>query len=186
MTGTLLDRIPPDGRTLVRGPSNVGKTRLTAAALDRHLELHGPRNVAVLEFAPEIRVDDRMIGGRLDRFVDVPGTVWVGKIDARAPRLESETEAEVLALAAQNAAAAERVMAAMPDRPRALFVNDATIPFQHPASNPARWLARWKDAETAVCNGFQGTELGEGTIGTRERLVQNLLEAWATTVLELG
>ena len=185
MTGAAVDSVPTDGRTLIRGPSNVGKTRLTAAALGRHLDRSGPNGVAVLEFAPEIQVGERMVGGRLDRFIDVPQDVWVGKIEARAPRLEGETEAESLAIAAANATAAEQIMAAMPARPRALFINDATIPFQHPSSRPAYWLSQWKHAEVAICNAYRGNELGGGSISNRERNVQGRLESWATTVIEL-
>ena len=40
------------GSTLILGPSNVGKTRLTARSLDRWVRQNGPSGVVVLDLYP--------------------------------------------------------------------------------------------------------------------------------------
>ena len=93
---------PLSGSTLVTGPSNAGKTRTTAAALNAWLDSEGTEGVVVLDFAPELERDGTILGGRLDRFTTVPEAVWLGRIDASAPRAESETAEQAVALAARQ------------------------------------------------------------------------------------
>ena len=89
---------PLAGTTLIVGPSNVGKTRLTARALTAWLERAGADGVVVLEFAPEVERDGRILGGRLDRFVTPPAGVWRGVLDAHAPRATAGSEVEAVDL----------------------------------------------------------------------------------------
>jgi len=147
--------VPLAGTTLVVGPSNTGKTRLTARALDAWLDREGTEGVVVFEFAPEIERDGRVLGGRLDRFVTPPAGVWRGVLDAHAPRTMAEGEAEAVALARDNAARAADIFDAAPADPRAVFVNDATIPFQHPDADPTRLLDYCERAEMAVLNALE-------------------------------
>ena len=121
---------PLDGTTLIVGPSNVGKTPLTAQALNGWVEEHGTDGVVVFNFAPEIEQDGQILGGKLTRFVRIPDGVWYGEIDAVAPRAASSTDGEAIEFAEMNAIRSKQVLESAPKNPSAVFVNDATIPFQ--------------------------------------------------------
>jgi|GEM_PF-315986 len=146
---------PLAGTTLVVGPSNVGKTRLTARALTAWLDREGPDGVVIFDFAPEVERDGRILGGRLDRFVTPPSGVWRGVLDAHAPRATADTDDEAAALAADNAHRAADIVDAAPASPRAVFVNDATIPFQTPDADPGVLLDYCGRAEVAVLNALE-------------------------------
>ncbi|KAA9398610.1 hypothetical protein Har1130_10350 [Haloarcula sp. CBA1130] len=184
MTGV---EFPLSGSTLVTGPSNAGKTRTTAAALDTWLDSEGPEGVVVLDFAPELERAGKVLGGRLDRFVTLPEPVWVGRIDASAPRAESETDDQAVALARENARRAERQLDALPADPRAVFVNDATIPFQHEGATVSR-LTRYCDgADVTVLNAFESDELGvDDPVSRAERDAVARLRAWADRTVDLS
>ncbi|RLM44607.1 MULTISPECIES: hypothetical protein [unclassified Haloarcula] len=184
MTGV---EVPLSGSTLVVGPSNVGKTRTTASALDTWLDREGSDGVVVLDFAPELQRDGTVLGGRLDRFTTVPESVWVGRIDASAPRAESETADGAVALARENARRARRQMDALPANPRAVFVNDATIPFQHEAAAVDRLTAYCDGADAAVLNAFDSDELGvDDPVSRAERDALNRLRRWADRTVDLS
>lgn len=175
-----------DGTVLVTGPSNVGKTRLTADALSLWLDANGPDGVVVLEFAPELERGGRVLGGRLDRFGPLPDDAWVGVLDAHAPRAEGESEAESAALAEANAANAATILASTPPEPRAVFVNDATIPFQHPSGDLDRLLGYCDRAACAVLNAFESDELGTADpVSRQERRALERLHAWADRSVRL-
>ena len=177
---------PLAGSTLVVGPSQAGKTRLTARALDAWVDREGSAGVVVLEFAPEVERDGQVLGGRLDRFTTVPDGAWHGVLDAHAPRSEGETATESAALARDNAARAERVLDAAPE-PRAVFVNDATIPLQHESVDAERLTAYCGRAECAVLNAFESDELGtDDPVSRRERSALASLRAWADRTVDLS
>ncbi|MFB6303080.1 MAG: hypothetical protein ABEH78_09505 [Haloferacaceae archaeon] len=159
MTGSGLP-FPLSGSTLITGPSNAGKTTLTAHALAAWLDEHGPRGVVLLEFGPEFEHEGRTLGRRLSRYTAVPDETWTGVLGARAPRAESDTDAEAVDLAADNAERAAKLIAAAPADPTAVFVNDATIPFQHESGDPESLLAYCDRADVAVLNAFESDELG--------------------------
>mgnify|MGYP000462194047 CR=1 FL=1 len=162
--------VPLAGTTLIVGPSNVGKTRLTARALSAWLAREGPEGVVVLEFAPEVERDGRVLGGRLDRFVTPPAEVWRGVLDAHAPRATGASEDEAAELAADNARRADEVFDAAPADPRAVFVNDATIPFQQPDADPGRLLDYCAGAEVAVLNALEADAIaGSDPVSEAER-----------------
>lgn len=178
---------PLSGSTLVTGPSNAGKTRTTAAALDAWLDREGTEGVVVLDFAPEIERDGAVLGGRLDRFITVPETVWLGRIDASAPRAESETDDQAVALARENARRGTRQMEALPQNPRAVFVNDATIPFQHEAATVSRLTEYCDGAAVAVLNAFDSDELGvDNPVSRTERDALERLRQWADRTVDLS
>jgi len=182
--------VPLDGATLITGPSNVGKTRLTHRALAAWAERESAEGAVVLEFAPELERDGRVLGGRLDRFGPLPDGAWVGAVDARAPRAEGETETGSLELARENVERAARVLAAAPDDPRAVFVNDATIPLQHDRGDVGvgvESLTAYCDrADCAVLNAFESDELGvDDPVSSRERAALSRLHAWADRSIEL-
>jgi hypothetical protein len=193
---------PLSGSTLVVGPSNVGKTTLTARALERWVDAHGPAGVVVFDFGPELERDGRLLGGRLSRFTDLldgPATeesratvsrtadgLWYGVLDAYAPRAGSDTEAEAVALAGENAWGAAELFARAPTRPAAVFVNDATIAFQHPTGDVDRLLAYCRRADAAVVNAFESDELGtDDAVSRQERRVLESLETGVDRVRRL-
>ncbi|GGK82173.1 hypothetical protein [Haloarcula sebkhae] len=184
MTGL---QFPLSGSTLVTGPSNAGKTRTTAAALDAWLDSEGPAGVVVLDFAPELERDGTILGGRLDRFITVPEAAWVGRIDASAPRAESEMDDQAVALARENARRAEQQMDALPENPRAVFVNDATIPFQHDLASVSRLIDYCDRATLAVLNAFDSDELGvDNPVSRAERDALGQLRRWADRTVDLS
>lgn len=182
----MTDPVPLSGSTLIVGPSNAGKTTLTARAFDAWIDEYGPRGVVLLEFGPEYAHGDRVLGRRLSRYAAVPDEAWTGVLDARAPRAESDMDAEAVALAADNADRAARLIAAAPAGPAAVFVNDATIPFQHESGDPERLLAYCDRAEMAVLNALEGDELGTDDPITRaERAALDVLREGCDRVLRL-
>ncbi|MDS0222660.1 hypothetical protein NDI54_15040 [Haloarcula sp. S1AR25-5A] len=184
MTGI---EVPLSGSTLVTGPSNAGKTQTTAAALEAWLDREGADGVVVLDFAPELERDGTVLGGRLDRFITVPETVWIGRIDASAPRAESETDDQAVELARDNARRAKRQIDALPQNPRAVFVNDATIPFQHEAATVSRLTEYCDGAAVAVLNAFDSDELGvDNPVSRAERDALDWLRNWADRTVDLS
>lgn len=177
---------PLSGSTLIVGPSQAGKTRLTACALDAWVEREGPGGVVVFEFAPEVERGGTVLGGRLDRFTIIPDRAWYGILDAHAPRSESRTDEEAVTLAENNAMRAQQILNAAPE-PRAVFINDATIPLQHTSIDPA-WLTGYCDhAECIVLNAFESDELGTGDpISRREREILFFLHKWADCEVRLN
>jgi hypothetical protein len=177
---------PLSGTTLIVGPSNVGKTRLTARALDTWVGSRGVEGVVVLDFAPEFERDGRVLGGRLTRFGPLPDGVRANVLDTHAPRAEGETEAESVRLAGENADRARDTMEDLPARPRAVFVNDVTIPLQHERGDPDALTDYCDRAEAAVLNAFESDELGtEDPVSRREREVIATLRSWADRVVRL-
>jgi hypothetical protein len=178
---------PLSGATLIVGPSNAGKSRLTARALDAWLAKAGATGVVVLDFAPELERDGRVLGGRLDRFTAIPDDVWVGRLDAHAPRAESTSEGDALALARENAGRVVELLEAAPADPRAVFVNDATIPRQHDDDAPHRVRDYCEEADVAVLNAFESDELGaDHAVTAVERATLAALREWATRTVSLG
>lgn len=178
--------VPDFGSTLIVGPSGAGKTRLTADLLESYIAAFGTDGVVVLEFGPSIVRDGDVVGGRLDRFVDIPADVWLGVLDSHAARLQGESDVESRELARSNAERAQQIFDAMPADPTAVFVNDATIPFQHEEGDPAV-LTRYCDrAERAVINAYEGEGLGtDDPVSDRERTVLRTFRSWADAIIRL-
>jgi glucose/arabinose dehydrogenase len=85
-----------------------------------------------------------------------------------------------LALARENAERAARILAAAPDDPGAVFVNDATIALQHEAGDVGRLTAYCDRADCAVLNAFESDELGtDDPVSRREREALAALHDWA-------
>ena len=176
-----------DGTVLIVGPSQVGKTTMTAAALEDWVAAHGPAGVVVLDFAPEYEAEGRILGGRLTRFTTVPDEAWHGVLEAHAPRAQSEGDAEVaVRLAADNATRAIELLQAAPPSPRAVFVNDASIPFQHERGDPGELRAYCDRAGFAALNAFESDELGvDDPVSRRERRALDAFRRWADRIVEL-
>lgn len=173
------------GTTLYVGPANVGKTTATAAALDRWTSAYGKAGVVVLDFAPTVERDGAVLGGRLDRFAAVPRTAFYGVLEAHAPRADAGSDDEALALARDNAERARSLFERAPADPTAVFVNDATIPFQGDGATD-RLRSYCEDARIVVANAFESDELGtDDPVSRNERAALVELRAWADRVVEL-
>ncbi|MFC6757431.1 MULTISPECIES: hypothetical protein [Haloarcula] len=179
--------VPLSGTTLVVGPSNVGKTQLTARALDSWVEEHGPDGVVVLDFAPTVERDGEVLGGPLTQFTTVPDEAYHGVVDAHAPRSAGADGAEALALAEANAVAAFEHIDAAPADPRAVFVNDATIALQADPDLVERLTDYCDRADCAVLNAFDSDTLGvDDPVSKNERAALARLRSWADRVVELS
>ncbi|MBV0924690.1 hypothetical protein KTS45_10820 [Halomicroarcula limicola] len=179
------DPVPFSGRTLVVGPSNAGKTRLTARAMEAWLAADGPEGCVVLDFAPEVERDGEVLGGHLTQFTSVPDDVWYGVVDAHAPRADSESDGEAVEIARENEAMASVRLDAAPTDPRAVFVNDATIPAQADPEWIERLTACCDRAEVAVLNAFESDELGrDDPVSHNEQAALETLRSWADRVIE--
>lgn len=177
---------PLDGRTLIVGPSNAGKTWLTARSLEAWIADNGPAGVVVLDFGPEVQRNDRVLGGRLVRETTIPDAIWYRVLEAHAPRATGDDETEMVSLAADNARRAAELFEAVPERIRAAFVNDATIPFQHEYSEPSILFDRLAEAECVVANAFESDELGsDDPVSRNERRALASLREWADRVVSL-
>ncbi|SFR85338.1 hypothetical protein SAMN05216559_0074 [Halomicrobium zhouii] len=178
---------PLAGSTLIVGPSNTGKTRLTARALETWIEREGTEGLVVLDFAPELERDGRLLGGRLDRFTAIPDDGWVGRLEAHAPRASAGSQSDAVALAEENAERADQLLDAAPAEPRAVFVNDATIPRQHDADAPHRVRDYCDRADVAVLNALESDELGaDHPVSRVERATVAALREWATRTVSLS
>lgn len=176
---------PLAGSTLIVGPSQAGKTRLTARALEAWIDRHGTDGLVVLEFAPKLECDGRILGSRLDRFTTIPDGVWHGVLDAHAPRAEGADEAELVALAKDNAKRGIEVLEAAPV-PTAVFVNDATIPLQHVSVEVDMLTGYCDHAICAVLNAFDSDELGtDDPVSRQERPALPEFRSWADRTVEL-
>lgn len=174
------------GTTLLTGPSNAGKTRLTARAIERWLADSGSTGVVVIDFAPEIWLDEQLLGGRLSRFTTLPADVWHGSIEAHAPRAEGDSDAEIHELATANSENAARLLDAAPTTPTAVFINDATIPFQSGDLATSRLIEYCNRAEAAVLNAFESDELGsDHPVSQHERDALDELKRTANQTVEL-
>lgn len=179
------ETVPHAGSTLIVGPMQSGKTRLTASTLERYIDTYGPSGVVVLDFAPEIQTENGIIGGRLTRFIDLPDAVHYAAIEARGPRSEGETPEAASRIASDNATAAHAAIVEAP-APHAVFVNDVTIAFQHASSDLGELLTYCDPADCVVINAYRG-ETFDATdpITVTERSVVDQLIDWADRVIEL-
>jgi hypothetical protein len=107
-------------------------------------------------------------------------------LEAYAPRAESDDTAGASELAEANARNAARLFEAAPPRPTAVFVNDATIPFQHEHVAPDLLLEYCEPADCVVANGFAGDELGvDDQVSQQEQAALATLRRWADRIIPL-
>lgn len=172
--------VAPAGRTLLTGPSNAGKTRATAHAIRDWVENEGAQGVVVLDFAPDHRKGAQVVGRPLATFLEPPEGVWWRHVASRAPRLEARTDDEAVRLAQENAESSDEALGATPPRPRAVFVNDATIPFHAPGRDPTPLLAYAAGARRVVLNALDTADLGtDDPVSRQEQAVLARLRSWA-------
>ncbi|TKX50294.1 hypothetical protein EXE49_06755 [Halorubrum sp. ASP121] len=180
-------QIPLTGRTLIVGSSGVGKTSLTARTLTNWLEDGRTQETVVFEFGPELGRTDRVVGRRLCRFVEIPDQVWINPVEANAPRSQGSETADVLKLARENAERANRRFNDAPSAPAAVFVNDATIGFQHEAGDLDKFIEYCSQADCVVVNAYEGDEFGrDDPVSRREQTVLRRLRSWTDRTIELS
>lgn len=178
--------VPLQGSTFIEGPSGAGKTRLTAGVLEEWLDRRGPAGVVVLDFGPELPGSGRVIGRRLDRYLEVPATVWYGHIDANGPRTEGANPEEMAALARANAERVSSLIEQAPDAPTAVFVNDVTIAAHHDLGVLEHVTDYADRARCAVVNGYtDGALEGDDDLSRRERAGVRFLRQWADRTVRL-
>lgn len=149
----MADPTPPTDRLLLVGPSGSGKTRRTAEMLDAWVRTNDADGVVVMEFAPEFKRDDgQILGRRLDRFIEIPDGALYLMVETQAPRAGAPDLDEALAVAKENEAACATALQALPQQITALFVNDATMAYHPPDSDPTPLLEAINQTDVAVVN----------------------------------
>lgn len=177
---------PLDGSTLIVGPTNVGKTSLTADAVQAWIDRHGPTGVVILEFGPEIEVNGRLIGRRLDRFMTPPPDAWYRPVPMRGPRTEGDGDRDPAAIAERNAKLATEAVADAPAGPSAVFANDVTLALHHDPAQVSQLTGYCDRARCAVLNAHEGDDLGRNdSISRNERDAVRRLRAWADRTVDL-
>ncbi|MFC7325953.1 hypothetical protein ACFQMF_15405 [Halorubrum rutilum] len=183
MTNT---QVPLTGRTLIVGPSGIGKTSLTARTLANWLEDGRTQEAVVFEFGPELDRSDRVVGRRLCRFVEIPDEVWIDPVEANAPRSQGSETLDALKLARENAERANRRFDNAPPDPDAVFVNDVTIAFQHEVGDLDALMRYCSQADCVVINAYEGDEFGsDDPVSQREQTVLRRLRSWTDRTIEL-
>ncbi|XGI84010.1 hypothetical protein ACEU6E_01805 [Halorutilales archaeon Cl-col2-1] len=181
------------GSILVSGGLNVGKTRLTAETLVRYADKYPEAETVLLDFAPELMKDGDLVGGHVSRFVDVPETVSEYVLEANAPRLESDTEDGAVELARENHDKGVGLVESAPHDPDAVFVNDATIPFQYPDSDSGTLVEYCERADDCLLNVYDPRSGGDtetvlsdsGVLNSPEAATVESLRGWADVEIHL-
>jgi hypothetical protein len=166
-----------NGRTLIAGDVNRGKTTLTRELAGRLAAALGAGRLAVLDLAPRVpgeRGADSAgtpsgVGGRLE--LAAPGALVLAP-ELAAPRLTAMRlpvagrEAEAERLARANLARIQPLLGDFAASGRdVLVVNDLSMFFQ--AAGVEDFLARIGTARTVLANGYLGESLGR-TQGTAQ------------------
>lgn len=168
-------------KTLILGDVNTGKTTLTRKVLEAFCRNGWGERIAVLDMAPEIRVEPAGgqglagVGGKLTP-PEGTGVLYLsGRFEP--PRLSSKTEEEALLKARRNQLKIEMLLQNLDCGKRdILFINDASMCLQ---SGSAEYLiARISETGTAVVNGYWGERLGGGIISERERSEMTKLKSF--------
>lgn len=140
--------------TLIVGDVHSGKTLLMSDLLKQALKNPPRDRIVVLDFAPNVRTDEGIIGKRLkiptSKHID-----YIAPQHVHAPRLEGRDAKEVLLLAEKNRSEIDAVLRKVDGR--IVFLNDATL-YLH--SGTADTLIRIADkSETFIANAYKGKRL---------------------------
>ncbi|MBL0714540.1 MAG: hypothetical protein JJV98_12655 [Desulfosarcina sp.] len=160
-----------NGRTLILGDVNSGKTRETLTILSDWLTAGPTLLMTILDLAPE---PVRGIGGRLS-----PPQGFAGRYlfaDIIPPRLTGRNAAEITRLAAANARAIESLFVdVLKAPPPILVINDVTLYLQ--AGDYTRLSAVIQSAPTVLINAYYGESFTDHPISRRERrLTERLMQ----------
>lgn len=165
---------------------------LLGGRLDRVTDLLGDGVDSAVDGGEDDKGRERDEPGEADESseratVSRPHGLWYGVLDAHAPRAEGATEDDAVALAAENATGAARLLERAPTDPRAVFVNDATIACQRLSGDTDCLLAYCARANAAVLNAFESDELGvDDVVSRQERTALATLVAGADRVVRLS
>jgi hypothetical protein len=167
-------------KTLIMGPVNSGKTRLTATLLNTMYAAGWGRRIVVLDLAPDMV---QGIGGKLDpRGYD--GVCWL-TCPLKPPRLSGRDSVEMQNLAEMNAQAIEplldRVLAV---RRTVLVINDASMYLQ--AGSLRRFKSVAAAYPSAVMNAYHGDSFIKAPFTEIEHLRVENLARWCDRALRLS
>ncbi|MGQ9543174.1 MAG: helicase HerA domain-containing protein [Candidatus Bathyarchaeia archaeon] len=166
-------------KTLIIGDVSTGKTVLTANLLKEALETEDPREITLLDMAPERTLHGgKVIGGRITDLVKLPSTVRVLKpARIKPPRHSAKSRDELLRLVEENRIAIEEILNIYLDEATpTLFINDLSLYFQS-----GRWRKVFEAmgrSVTFIANAYYGETLkedfGTGVSTVEKRLVTKL------------
>ncbi|MEM3381624.1 MAG: hypothetical protein QXI59_00840 [Candidatus Bathyarchaeia archaeon] len=166
-------------KTLILGEISTGKTSLTARFLKEALQTENPKDITVIDMAPERTIHrGKPIGGKIVDTVKLPSTVKVLQPSGiYPPRRSAKSKEELLKLVEENRRAIEEILDIYLDRPTPiLFINDLSIYLQS-----GRWmkiLEAMNRSDTFIANAYYGEalkeDLGTGISEVEKRLVKKL------------
>lgn len=118
-------------RVVITGEVGSGKTRLLAKLIDE-ATLEPNSNVCVLDLAPNLRINTKIVGASVAAYCrSLPQVKYLRPSTIFAPRLQGRSREEVLDMAARNAAAITPLLVSLTSNPSdVLFVDDLTIYLQ--------------------------------------------------------
>jgi len=162
-------------KVLIAGEAGSGKTRLASRLLTGLLDIVDPREVTIIDMAPERRQE---IGGRIMDYLDVDERVLhLSPARVYTPRLTGFTPRHLLHYAEQNRRMIEPLLERFAKNPsRLLILNDLSI-YLH-AGKLERILTCVRSADTFLGTAYCGSrlckDLGSGISQRERKLVEEL------------
>jgi len=148
-------------KTIIVGEVNTGKTAYLAEILTRFLE-EGETNLTVIDMAPE---NVKGIGGKMR--TGGTSSLRYYTVQIVAPRLVGRTVDEVEILARENVRLIDGLFKEYLKNPsKVLFINDISLYLQ--AGDLDKLLSFLSATPTVIMNGYYGSILGGGKLGSRE------------------
>ena len=172
-------------KTLITGEAGSGKTELASRLLKGFLELLDPKEITIIDIAPERRQE---IGGRIVDYMHVDEeVVYLFPEKVYTPRLSGSTPQLLLYYAEQNKRMVEPLLERFAENPsKLLILNDLTIYLHTGKLEKVLRCARSADTflGTAYCGSRLSGDLGTG-ISRRERKLVRKLATFMDTVIRM-
>jgi GTPase SAR1 family protein len=166
-------------KTLIIGEISTGKTSLTSRLLTEALQTENPKDITVIDMAPEKTIHrGKPIGGRIADTIKLPSAVRVLQPSGiNPPRYSAKSKEELLKLVEENRRAIEEILDIYLDRPTPiLFINDLSIYLQ--SGSWMKILDAMNRSDTFIANAYYGEalkeDLGTGVSEVEKRLVEKL------------
>jgi GTPase SAR1 family protein len=168
-----------DRRTLIMGDVNCGKTMLTQTIINGFCDEGHARRMVVLDLAPDT-IDG--IGGKLK--VPAADDLLVLTTGIIPPRMTARDDAEIMALARQNAAAIQPMLREAASARRSIMViNDASLYLQ---AGDVDTLSTLVHAHaTVVVNAYYGHRFAPTVFSRHERRQVDILSRHFDAVIHL-
>lgn len=178
-------------RTLILGDIGTGKTALTVRLLKEALASVGPKQITIIDMAPEqMQFDGARIGGRVDRYLPISPRfkILTTKQKIHAPRIEGRDANDVRQLAKDNADLIEPLLIRYQRHATPiLFVNDASIYLQSGSVNTLMNTVAF--SHTFVANAYSGGTLEadkRSGVTEREQVGLDVLKTMMNKIIPLG